>query len=207
MRKFYLIALALFISGCVSARPPVAVEKYTFAYPTPTATVRDIAQVSIKVQRFTAAQAFNTTSMVYSPAPNRMDVYNYHRWMTNPSDMVTDYFLRDLHASGAFGAIFSWRDAVEARFEINGDVTEFLETDGADGPVATLGMTLTMFDTSENELPRRLVFQKRYRAESPMKEKNPQNLADAISRAMERLSVEMIKDIVSSTTEKKHQKM
>jgi len=73
-------------------------------------------------------------------------------------------------------------------------VAEFQEVDAADGWKASLALTVTLLDTTQEELPRRVVFQKNYRVQEPLPEKTPQGLAQGMSRAMEQLSARIIQD-------------
>jgi hypothetical protein len=73
-------------------------------------------------------------------------------------------------------------------------VGEFQEVDAADGWKASLALTVTLLDTTQEVLPQRVVFQKNYRVLEPLPEKTPQGLAQGMSRAMEQLSARIIND-------------
>jgi len=80
------------------------------------------------------------------------------------------------------------------RFKLEGGVAEFQELDAPDGWQASLALTVTLLDTRQEELPQRVVFQKNYRALSPLPEKPHQGLAQGMSRAMEQVSAQIIND-------------
>jgi hypothetical protein len=73
-------------------------------------------------------------------------------------------------------------------------VAEFQEIDASDGWKASLGLTVTLLDTTQEELPRRVVFQRNYQVQEPLPEKTPQGLAQGMSRAMEQVSARIIND-------------
>ena len=141
------------------------------------------------------AQAFNSNAMVYQPQPFKSETYNYSRWRVNPGYLVTDYLLRDLRDSRLFKAVFGPDSSGKYRFRLEGGVEEFQELDEPGGWKASLGLTVTLLDTSQEELPQRVVFQKNYRVLEPMPEKTPEGLARAMSRAMEQASAQIMTDI------------
>jgi ABC-type uncharacterized transport system auxiliary subunit len=185
--------LALLLAGC--GKPPMLVHQYILEYPPPVLGSKAKIPASIKVEQFSVAQAFNTTAMVYQPQPFKNETYNYSRWRVNPGFLVTDYLLRDLTAAHLFNAVFGPGSSGKYRFLLEGGVEDCKELDGPGGWQAVLALTVTLLDTTKEEVPQRVVFQKNYRAEEPMPEKTPQGLAQGMSRAMETLSARIMADI------------
>jgi ABC-type uncharacterized transport system auxiliary subunit len=132
--------------------------------------------------------------MVYQPQPFKSETYNYSRWRANPGYLVSDYLLRDFRDSHLFNAVFGPSSDGRYRYFLEGGVEEFQEIDEPDGWKAALALTVTLLDVSVEELPQRVVFQKKYRALEPMPEKTPQGLAQGMSKAMQQLSARIIND-------------
>jgi len=185
----FLVAI---LSGC--GKPPMLVNQYLLEYPAPVMGGKAKLPAAVKVELFSVAQAFNTNAMVYQPQPFQSQTYNYSRWRANPGNLVTDYLIRDFRESGLFQAIFGPDSSGEHRFKLEGGVAEFQEIDAPDGWKASLALTITLLDTTREELPQRVVFQKNYRALEPLPEKTPQGLAQGMSRAMEQVSARIIHD-------------
>jgi len=196
LRPWLLLPLAAllvaFLSGC--GKPPVLVNQYILEYPAPVTGGKAKIPAAVKVELFSVAQTFNTNAMVYQPQPFQSQSYNYSRWRANPGYLVTDYLIRDLRESGLFQAVFGPESSDKYRFKLEGGVAEFQELDAADGWKASLALTVTLLDTTQEELPRRVVFQKNYRVLEPLLEKTPQGLAQGMSRAMEQVSARIIND-------------
>jgi len=184
--------LVVFLSGC--GKPPVLVNQYILEYPAPVTAGKAKIPAAVKVELFSVAQTFNTNAMVYQPQPFQSQSYNYSRWRANPGNLVTDYLIRDLRESGLFKAVFGPDGGEKSRFKLEGGVAEFQEVDAADGWKASLALTVTLLDTTQEELPRRVVFQQNYRVLEPLLEKTPQGLAQGMSRAMEQVSARIIND-------------
>ena len=185
--------LIIMFLGC--GGPPALVNKYLFEYPSPVFTVNPPLDEPLKVELFSVAQAYNTTAMVYRPNPYTREAYSRNRWRVSPGYLVTDFLVRDLRNSGLFKAVFSHSSARRSRFALEGGVEEIEEIDGGDGWNAALALNITLLDTGEEEITKRVVFQKGYRTLEPLPEKTPQGLARAMSRAMERLSQEIVAEV------------
>lgn len=187
---FFLLFL---LAGC--GKPPTLVQRYILEYPSPVVSgAAKIGEV-IKVELFSVAQVYNSPAMLYQPHPFKSDAYNYHRWRVNPGNMVTDYLLRDLRNSGLFKAALPYGSSGKSRFLLEGGVEEFQETDKPDGWQAALTLNITLLDLSRQELPQRVIFQKNYRTVEPLTEQTPKGLAQGMSRAMARLSAQIIGDV------------
>jgi ABC-type uncharacterized transport system auxiliary subunit len=190
---------AVMFAGCLpGSKPPQTISQYTIEYPPPAARSAAPSDTTIRIDRFFVAQAFNSTAMVYRPLTYKLAVYNSSRWRVNPGDMVTDYLLRDMRASNIFRGVFSYRELEPTRFVLAGGVEEFLEADDADTGKAALVLSAALIDTRESELTKRLIYQKTYRTQEPLKDQTPDALAQAMSKATERLTGQIISDIFES---------
>ncbi len=189
--------LALLAAGC--GKPPMLINQYILEYPAPPVGKKARLEAALKVELFAVAQPYNSTAMVYRPQPFKNQVYNYSRWRVNPGYLVTDYLLRDLRDSGLFRAVFSYNETGKARFLLEGGVEEFQELDQPDGWKAALVLSVTLLDLNQEELPQRVLFQKKYRALEPLPEKTPQGLAQGMSRALEQLSAQILTDVYEAT--------
>ena len=189
----------LSLSGCLpGSKPPQLTEQFTIEYAPPEPLKLTPVPQTIRIERFSTAQAYNSPSMIYKSEPYRLASYNYNRWRVAPGDMVTDYLVRDLRDSGIFIGVFSYREMESARFVLEGGVEEFLEVDTGKAGTALLNLSIALIDTRQTEITKRLIFQKNYRREEPLKEQTPAALARGMSVAMKKLSDEVAKDIYES---------
>ena len=192
---FTLISCLASLTSCLNLRKPARqVEQYTLEYPSPDFGGAPLAEVSLKVERFTEVAVFNTSAMMYRPEPFKLDAYQYHRWRVHPADLIGDHLLRDLRKSGLFKAVFSHLDPQEGRFILEGGVEEFLEIEEQDRRQAVLALNVTLLDSSARSLPDRILFQKRYRFQEPLEEKTPRGLAKGLSQTMRKFSEALIRD-------------
>ena len=195
-KAFILIFFLLLISACTTGRSPDrAFENYTLEYAPPAFDGLPQLNELLRVERFSAAQACNSTAMLYRSGPSLLNAYAYHRWKAIPPDIVTDLILRDLKRSGLFKAVFSEYDEADARFVLQGRVEEFLEIEERGSRKALLALDITLLDRSQRDTAKGVIFQRAYRALEPLDTPTPGAFARGMSRSMEKVSRPMTSDI------------
>ncbi len=184
------------ISGCsLGAKPSYIVNQYTLEYPPPILKESTSVNELVKVEQFNVAQTFNTPAMIYKEGPNLRNVDPYNRWRTRPGDMATEYLTRDLRNSGLFIAVISYNDSKETRYLLEGQVDEFLEASEKDGRKAVLSLNVTLLDLKKRDIAEKVIFQRDYKAVEPYSERTAAAFAQGMSRAMEKISRQIILDL------------
>ena len=191
-----VILLLILITSCgLGAKPSYIVNQYTLEYPTP--ILKEVTSINelAKVERFSVAQTYNTSAMIYKEGPNLRNVDPYNRWRTKPGEMATEYLVRDLRKSGLFRAVIPCDDSEETRYLLEGQVDEFLDVSEKDGRKAVLSLNITFLDLKKRDTAEKVIFQRDYRVVEPYKEKTPAGFAQGMSRAMEKISRQIILDL------------
>jgi len=190
------ILLTVLISGCsLGAKTSYIVNQYTLEYPSPILKESTSINELVKVEQFNVAQTFNTSAMIYKEGPNLRNVDPYNRWRTKPGEMATEYLIRDLRNCGLFRAVISYNDSEETRYLLEGQVDEFLEVSEKDGRKAVLSLNVTFLDLKKRGTAEKVIFQRDYKVVEPYTEKTPAALAQGMSRAMEKISRQIILDL------------
>jgi cholesterol transport system auxiliary component len=196
MKSLFIVGIAWTLVACsLGGKPAVMVEQYALEYP-PSA-IKNLSPIDtvVRLDRFSVAQIFNQGKMVYRQKPTHYNDYAYHRWRANPGDMVGDSLLRDLRAAGIFKSVLSYRDMENSPLILKGSVGEFYESDEKDDRKAILSVYITLMDTTQKELTKQIIFQKDYHYQKPVPEQTVQGFAQAMSRAAEKFSGQVITDI------------
>jgi ABC-type uncharacterized transport system auxiliary subunit len=196
LTRLGLILLIVLLAGCLggTASPPL-VRQYVLEYPPPRMENVPRTEALLKVGRFSVDRLYIGPSMLFRKGPFRRDAYHEQRWRISPGDMVTDFLKRDLRHAGLFRAVLSARDTEETRFVLEGGVEEFLEVDEGESRKALLVAMVALLDLSSQDVSRRVVFQKTYHCEALFTQEGSTGLAEAMSRAMSQLSMQVITDI------------
>jgi ABC-type uncharacterized transport system auxiliary subunit len=192
--KSLVVVLAFaFLVGCVNLKQPsYKIDYFALEYePIPVGDLKPLSHV-LKVNRFCVAPVYNTTQMIYRDRPFRREAYTYHKWRTNPGDLVSSFLVRDIQRSGLFKAVVPDESRLVASYVLGGCVDEFLESNRDGAMQAVLTVTTTLVAGGERNIPKNVLFQKTFHVAKPCKEKSPQGLAEAMSQAMAQVSQDII---------------
>ena len=92
-------------------------------------------------------------------------------------------------------AIVTAASALPATHLVFGNIEEFLEADQEPAWQAVLAVTVVLRAQKETDIMKSILLQKTYTATETCKFKNPQAVAEAMSRAMAQVSQQIIRDI------------
>ncbi|MBN1907589.1 MAG: membrane integrity-associated transporter subunit PqiC [Deltaproteobacteria bacterium] len=201
MRQILLYAVSLFIISILPAcmdlkQPSLDMQYYTLEYEAPAFTERETLPYIIKVENFNAAPLYNTTAIIYKERAYNRGSYPYHRWMTAPADIITYLLGRDLKNSGMFkGVIMPGERNREVSFRLAGMIDEFHELERDREHYGVMSVSITLTPVSGKGAKGMDIFQKSYSVTEKMERENPAALAEALSRAMQKMSQEIGTDI------------
>ncbi len=197
-KLIFLIVFLIFISACITPRQPSnRVKFYTLEYDPPMISDLDPLPLVLKVERFSVAPTYNTNQIIYRDRSFKRDSYGYHKWRVNPGDMVTSFLNRDIKQSGLLKAVLSHESRFPSSYVLEGSVDEFYEWDAEESWKAVLSVSITLMVSNEPDISKKILFQKTYKVEDESAKKNPTALAEAMSRAMSSVSIQIINDIYS----------
>ena len=187
-----LIILLIASGGCVTLKQPnMKVEHYTLEYDAllpVTDPDLDPVQAALKVERFSIAPVYNTSRIIYRDQEFKRSSYFYHKWKSNPADLVSYFLTRDIRESGLFTAVNVPDSKITHTHIVEGLIDEFLEWDSKDKWEAVLSMNVTLLDTGTSDISNRVVFQQSFSSRKTCIDKHPKALAQAMSQAMAEVS-------------------
>jgi ABC-type uncharacterized transport system auxiliary subunit len=192
------------VSGCgFGKNKPVIMKQYLLEYPSPAVEGLKPSDELITVKHFFVDKAFSTKEMVYRQDPFSYQSDPYNQWLVNPGQMVSGYLIRDLGKAGLFRAVFSSDNIEPTRYVLQGRVDEFLELNREGISTAALGLSVILLDSTQKTLPASVVFQRTYQRLEPLREKTPSGFAEAMSKAMEKVSKHLLTDLSKVISESK----
>lgn len=103
--------------------------------------------VEIAVARFRAAQALSQDRLVFRPAPQHLDFYEYHRWVDTPPDLVTQNLITHFKRSGMFRSVTGIQGATQADYLLRGYVEHLEEVDSDGSVTARVALAAELVDT------------------------------------------------------------
>ena len=202
--KIYLLfllclSLPILFGACVSLNTPTnKIEYYTLEYPPPQKETLNPLPHVIRMDRFTATPPYNTTQIIYRDQSFKRNAYVYYRWQTNPGTIVTTLLNRDIKNSSLFKAVLDPGSRFSPSYVIEGTVDEFFEWDTQNAWEAILSISIILTEKNKNDIKNRILFQKTYRKTEICQQKQPRSVAEGMSRALSKISEEMIQDVYDS---------
>ena len=181
-------------------RQPVhPIEYYTLEYQLPKEKNPVTLPIVHCVENFQISPEYHTNSIIYREDPLKRNHYAYHKWRANPNDLVTYFITRDLNHSSLFSSVVSMRSRLTPTHSVEGIVDDFFEKDEKDSWFAV--MTVRIVLLQNNNKASHVLFNKQYTHTEQCAKKNPQSLAEAMSRNMATISKKITDDIYSHLLE------
>ena len=203
---FILTILLIASGGCVTLKQPnLKIEHYTLEYdalPLMMNADLDPVQAALKVERFSIAPVYNTSRIIYRDQEFKRSSYFYHKWKSNPADLVSYFLTRDIRESGLFSAVNVPDSKIPHTHIVEGLIDEFIEWDSKDKWEAVLSMNVTLLDAGTSDISKRVIFQQKFSSRKTCKEKHPKALAEAMSQAMAEVSKNICLTIHKALAEK-----
>jgi ABC-type uncharacterized transport system auxiliary subunit len=177
-----ILALCLLVLGACSSTPQVQRYQVTVA-PQIEESKREVNNLVLAVEPFTADVAYDQDRIVYRSSPYRLDYYHYHRWAAAPGLMLTDA-MRAAYSKSGYFSLVTVGGGARADVVLSGRVTAIEEVDVSDKEwVGRVFVELQLRDARTGAL----VWSQNYREEEPVEELDPEGVTRAISKAVTRI--------------------
>lgn len=182
--KILAMCLALgLVAGACSSSP--SVKFYKLATPSlekPTKT----SELVLVVEDFTASPVYDDQRIIYRKNAYALDYYHYHRWSAPPSVLVTDALRAGLERSGRYtGVLSSFSPTADA--VLTGRVIAFEEVDEKSAWFAHAELAVELRSTQDGSL----FWSAQIEARKKLANRNPEGLAQAMTRVMADLNVQV----------------
>jgi len=204
----FCLLVLLTAGGCADlsqlTQPNLKIESYTIEVSLPEKSARTLP-CALRIRQFTTNPLYATSAMVYKTKDYQTAAYTYHRWHIPPTGITAAALHQSLRAAGICRAVFG-PDAVNpADYWLDGHLETFLENDTVSPWQAELALVVTLVDADAAEPRRQVLLQKRYTATEPCVRDTPRALAEAMSRALETVTAEIITDVTARLAEIENQ--
>jgi ABC-type uncharacterized transport system auxiliary subunit len=150
---------------------------------------------SLVVRPFAARDPYTQLRIVYRPSPYLLDFYNYHRWAAPPAEQVTDWTQRYLRRTGLFTEIFPTAEA-RADLTLGGVLQQFEEVDHEQTWEAVLSIDFWLTQADQH----RPFWFRSYTATQQAARRNPEAIAEAMSRNLENILRQLTMDLTPVVT-------
>lgn len=195
MRRLAPLVVALAASACSAFGHAPAVRTFRLSYPPPAPAYQAPAGV-VRVGPFSSAQVYDRVDFIYREGPYGVGIDSYNRWIAAPSGMLADLIARDLAAARVASAVLQGASALPADHELGLRIEELDERD--DGGCSAHLRVRTLLVRVGARGPRTPLFEETFASEQPCVAGEPASFAEAMSRAAEDVSGQLIARIASA---------
>jgi ABC-type uncharacterized transport system auxiliary subunit len=182
-----VMLLAAGLSSCGSIKP---VKYYQLTHPA-TSTLgasQSPIDAAILVHLFQTSHLYREDRIVYGGEGEQLGLYENHRWVEPPAELLQDALARGLRSSGHFRAVTTLRSDAGAEFGLNGHLYAFREV-STGGIVARLNFDVELMDLKLGTA----IWRHTYNHDEPTNGKTVADIAAAMDKNVQ-LSVQEIQD-------------
>jgi ABC-type uncharacterized transport system auxiliary subunit len=152
-RIVYPLAAALIetlvFAGCGSVRYPT---NYVLNFPAPAPRVAPSEALGpLVVRAFQCPQYLCDGRIVYRPRPEEVGFYEFHRWATNPSQMITQYIADTIRMNSLFKNVVLEDAGIEPAYVLRGNIERLEEVDQG-GVLAVCTLSAELLDAQNKSV-------------------------------------------------------
>ena len=139
----YALAALIILSGCGGAvKYP---RYYTLHIPSPPdPPASGNLHASLAVREFSSPSYLHKGAIVYKTSPEQIGFYSYHRWATDPRELVTNAVTDHLRASGTFSQVKPYDGQADIDYVLSGRLENLEEVDYEGGVKVEVAISAQM---------------------------------------------------------------
>ena len=135
-------ATLVILVGCGRVRYP---HYYTLNLPAPPdPPAPENAHATLAIREFSAPTYLRQGSIAYKTSPEQIGFYAYHRWATDPREVVTNAVIDHLRASAAFARVKTYDGRPDASYVLSGRLEKLDELDYEGGVKVEVALSAQM---------------------------------------------------------------
>lgn len=142
----------------------------------------------LQVEHFEAPDVLRDNRIIYYTSPTEMNFHQYHRWSSDPSELLTELAMKYFAEAGLFRQVYAYPAPVQTDYTLRGRVLELGElkyekNSRAKSGEAQVALKLVLLRTQQNQV----VWSARLKQTAPIEKKGVRGLVDALNIAADRL--------------------
>ncbi len=175
-----------------------SITYHNLDYPSPPVEYPDPSPDTLMVYRFLSDPSVDTHLLTISDVKSNDTIVGQHRWQENPVDMITDLVLRDIETSRLFEKAVDQWGSMRYRYALEGNVRNLSGEIAQKSAYALVEADVSFIDFDAPKLGKKVIFKKSYRISEPSETKTPGKIAEAMNRAVRKLSKNIRDDVSAS---------
>jgi ABC-type uncharacterized transport system auxiliary subunit len=145
----FSLATIVILVGCGGVRYP---KYYTLNLPAPPdPPASENAHATLAIREFIAPTYLRQGAIVYKTSPEQIGFYDYHRWATDPSAVVTNAVMDRLRANADFARVKPYDGRPDATYVLSGRLEKLDEIDYEGGVKVEVALSAQMTSIATGE--------------------------------------------------------
>jgi uncharacterized lipoprotein YmbA len=138
----FCLAPLVILAGCGRVRYP---QYYTLNLPAPPdPPASEKANATLAIREFSAPEYLRQGAIVYKTSPEQIGFYAYHRWASDPREVVTNAVIDRLRASAPFAFVKPYDGRPGASYVLSGRLEKLDELDYGGGVKVEIALSAQM---------------------------------------------------------------
>ncbi len=175
----WIALLALNLAGCGTPRP---IKFYTVQLPAAPTAPASTYPIDLLVGFITGPSLLRAQPLVYRADTNQIGIYQYHRWVDPPVDLVQRKLIRMLQCSGDYQSVGGLGNNSSGELVVRGRLDEFTEVDSATGIAGQVVMEFELYNRNTGKI----LWLHFYSQLEPVQGKEVPGVVGALDRNLER---------------------
>lgn len=197
-RQWAVVLAALFFNaGCTPfSQPAPDMRDYDLAYPPVRIEAAPLPLV-LGFPNLSVSATHDREAIVFRPGNHQVGRYYYHRWATNPGDMIADLLARDFDESGSYRAVVHHRSVLAPDIHLSGEVEAIEEQKEAKQCFAYLRIRFLLLDRSTPGTP--VLLKRVFESRTETTCGDPPRLVESLSKALAGISADLQRAVYDAT--------
>lgn len=146
------------------------------------------------VEHFRAPEILRDDRIVFYESPTQLNFYQYHRWGSDPTSMLTELVARRLEQTGVFAVVHLLPSREPVDYFLRGRLLSFEEVDYETGVRGRVGLDLTLVRSRDQKM----LWSETRQVESATQGKGVPGVVDALNAASQQLLDEALPGLIAS---------
>jgi ABC-type uncharacterized transport system auxiliary subunit len=174
---------------------------YTLTIPPPTRAIDSKTPFVLGVERLRTRETLRDDRILYYVSPNELSFYDYHRWISDPSTLMSELLARRLEETGTFAQVRlnPTREAID--YLLRGRLTAFEEVDHEGGSSGRVGLNLSLVRTRDQKI----VWSDRRRVERPAEGDGVAGVVNALNASADQILAEALPALTAAVERENQQ--
>ncbi len=157
---------------------------------------------SLQVRDFTASEEIDDESLTAIYDKIKVKKYFYHRWISNLSDMFTEFIINRYSKVNVFeGGVIRPGSLIIPNYILEGQILDmgfFVNEDSNDGNYAEISIRITLLKRDEMNTNNSVILNKIYTVRHPVDSDDVELIPIAYSRALSQITDQMLIEIINT---------